>query len=29
MEREAIARYTDGRCCSGYEFVDQNITINF
>jgi hypothetical protein len=29
MEREAVARYTDGRCCSGYEFVSQNITITF
>lgn len=29
MEREAIARYTDAPCCSGYEFVSQNITITF
>jgi len=29
MEREAIARYTDAPCCSGYEFVTQNVTITF
>jgi hypothetical protein len=29
MERDAIARYIDSRCCSGYEFVSQNITITF
>jgi hypothetical protein len=29
MEREAIARYTGGGCCSGYQFVDPNITITF
>ena len=29
MEREAIAHYIAGRCCSGYEFVTQNITITF
>ncbi len=29
MERDAIARYAGGGCCSGYEFVDPNITITF
>ena len=29
MEREAIAHYIAGRCCSGYEFVTQNIAITF
>jgi hypothetical protein len=29
MERDAIARYTDGLCCSGYEFAMPNITITF
>jgi hypothetical protein len=29
MEREAIAHYIASRCCSGYEFATQNITITF
>ena len=29
MERDAIAHYIASRCCSGYEFVSQNITITF